>query len=161
MFESVQINPWGCVAAGLAVFALGGLWFSPVLFSKAWSESVQAGGHKLGKPTVALPVLFTASIATAFAVAVLFSLAGLDTTVRGLVGGIFLGAIVSLCSFADAPFTNLLSARWWWIQWAFRFLSLVVLGVIVGASAPQRITIDNALEKAGQSIEKSLEGLGK
>lgn len=161
MFESVQINPWGCVAAGLAVFCFGGLWFSPMLFSKSWAESVRGSGLQLGKPPVALPVLFAASIAAAFLVAVLFSLAELDSTGKGLVGGLLVGAVVSLCSLADAPFTGLLSTRWWWIQWAFRFLSMVLMGAIVGASAPASAHFDKALDQAGQAIEKSLEGLGK
>ncbi|HNY31887.1 MAG TPA: DUF1761 domain-containing protein [Fibrobacteria bacterium] len=161
MLDSVQINPWGCVAAGFAIFILGGLWFSPMLFSKTWAESLRASGREAGKPMVALPILLVTSIAATFVMAATFSLAGWDTTVRGLVGGLAVGAVVSMCSLADASFTGMLAARWWWIQWAFRFLSIVVAGIIVGASAPERITPENALEKASQTIEKSLESMDK
>lgn len=32
-----QINMWAVLAAGLSSMILGGLWYSPVLFGKAWS----------------------------------------------------------------------------------------------------------------------------
>ena len=32
-----EINVWAVLAAGLSSMVLGGLWYSPVLFGKAWS----------------------------------------------------------------------------------------------------------------------------
>ncbi|HEY7642634.1 MAG TPA: DUF1761 domain-containing protein [Steroidobacteraceae bacterium] len=32
-----QLNLWAVLAAGLSSMILGGLWYSPVLFGKAWS----------------------------------------------------------------------------------------------------------------------------
>ena len=34
-----QINMWAVLAAGLSSMILGGLWYSPVLFGKAWSAA--------------------------------------------------------------------------------------------------------------------------
>jgi hypothetical protein len=34
-----QINIWAVLAAGLSSMILGGLWYSPVLFGKAWSAA--------------------------------------------------------------------------------------------------------------------------
>jgi hypothetical protein len=34
-----QINPWAVLAAGLSSMLLGALWYSPVLFGKAWSAA--------------------------------------------------------------------------------------------------------------------------
>jgi hypothetical protein len=34
-----QINIWAVLAAGLSSMVLGGLWYSPALFGKAWSAA--------------------------------------------------------------------------------------------------------------------------
>ena len=34
-----EINVWAVLAAGLSSLILGGLWYSPVLFGKAWSAA--------------------------------------------------------------------------------------------------------------------------
>src|SRR4030095_4660227 len=34
-----EINMWAVLAAGVASMILGGLWYSPVLFGKAWSAA--------------------------------------------------------------------------------------------------------------------------
>jgi Protein of unknown function (DUF1761) len=34
-----EINVWAVLAAGLSSMVLGGLWYSPVLFGKAWSAA--------------------------------------------------------------------------------------------------------------------------
>ena len=34
-----EINLWAVLAAGVASLILGGLWYSPVLFGKAWSAA--------------------------------------------------------------------------------------------------------------------------
>jgi hypothetical protein len=34
-----EINAWAVLAAGLSSLILGGLWYSPVLFGKAWSAA--------------------------------------------------------------------------------------------------------------------------
>ncbi|MBK9579884.1 MAG: DUF1761 domain-containing protein [Fibrobacterota bacterium] len=161
MFESVQINPWGCIAAGVSAFALGGLWFSPMLFSKTWADSVRASGLSLGKPQIAMPISLLGSIAASFLLAVLFSLSGFDSTGRGFLGSLVLAAIVSMYSLADSAFSSSITGRWWWIQWSHRFLAVLLMGTIIGASAPEKITVENALEKATQALEKNIEGLGK
>lgn len=161
MFESVQINPWGCIAAGVSVFALGGLWFSPMLFSKTWAESVRTSGLSLGKPQTAMPISLLGSVAASFLLAVLFSMAGFDTTGRGFLGSLILAAIVLLYSLADAAFNSSIAGRWWWLQSGYRFLAVLLMGTIIGASAPERLTVENAMEKATQALEKNIEGLGK
>ena len=47
MIDLEQINVWGTLAAALAAFALGGLWFS-LRFGKA-GESMQKGLNNLGE----------------------------------------------------------------------------------------------------------------
>ena len=49
-----QINIWAVLAAGLSSMILGGLWYSPLLFGKAWSAASgvseeQAKAANMGK----------------------------------------------------------------------------------------------------------------
>jgi hypothetical protein len=37
--ETGSINPWAVVAAALANFVIGGMWYSPALFGKAWKQA--------------------------------------------------------------------------------------------------------------------------
>ena len=64
--------------------------------------------------------------------------------------------------FSDAVFTGHVKT-WWWIAAAYRVVCLLVIGGILGATAPERpITkIQNAMEEAGDSVKNSLEDLGK
>lgn len=34
----MNLNPWAILVAALSTFVLGGVWYSPILFSKAWME---------------------------------------------------------------------------------------------------------------------------
>jgi len=161
MIDLQQINVWGTVAAALAAFALGGVWFS-VLFGKAWARSLGKDPKELGSPMVAMSLFLLTALLQAFAIALLFQAAGLDTTGLGLAGGLILGAIVFLSTLADAGFTGALKARWWWIQASYRLLGILLVGAIVGASAPENSAhrLKRSLEKAGESIQKGLNNLG-
>jgi hypothetical protein len=33
-----ELNPWAILVAAAATFVLGGVWYSPILFEKAWRE---------------------------------------------------------------------------------------------------------------------------
>jgi len=65
------------------MFALGGLWFSPVLFGRGWAESMKASPKELGSPAVAFALFLLTSTGIAFLVALLFSGSGMDTNVIG------------------------------------------------------------------------------
>src|SRR3954470_1950405 len=51
MLLTVSVNPLAILVAGIVIFLLGGLWYSPVLFAKQWvalqgktMEEMKAGG---------------------------------------------------------------------------------------------------------------------
>lgn len=159
MIDFNAINVWGAVAAALAMFALGGLWFSPVLFGRQWAESIKASPKELGSPVVAFALFLVTSVGIAFLVALLFSTAGMDTTGKGLFGGALLGALFFLVSLGDAGFTGHLRAKWWWIQAAYRLTGTLVLCAIVGASAPQG-PLHETVDQAGKTVEQGLKDLG-
>jgi len=162
MIDLQQINVWGTVAAALACFALGGLWLSPVLFGKTWASSLGRRPEEAASPVVAMSVFLLTTLVQAFLIAVLFQIAGLDTTGLGLAGGLLLGFIIFLSALADAVFTGAIKTRWWWIQASYRFVGILLMCAIVGASAPESPTtkLKRSLEKAGATFQKGLKEFG-
>lgn len=163
MFDLDQINPWGTVAAGLAAYALGPLWFSPVLFGTRWSDSLKSCSGQPGSPLVAMGLTLPTTLLAAFAMALLFQVGGIDTTGRGILAGLIVGlGIVVSTSFSDALFVNQIRA-WWLIQAAYRIVSFLVLGAILGASAPENSfrELERKMEEAGPGVQEQVDALSK
>ena len=60
----MEINWWAVIAAAAASFVLGGLWYSPVLFGKAWQRETGLTDAQLaaGNPAVTYGVSFLLSL---------------------------------------------------------------------------------------------------
>ncbi len=63
-----EFNLWAVLTAALASFVLGGLWYSPMLFGKAWQRETGLSDEKLAGGNMALifGVAFVLSLAAAF-----------------------------------------------------------------------------------------------
>jgi len=48
------INVWAVIAAAVAAFLIGGLWYSPVLFAKPWQKEVGLSDETLKNGNMAL-----------------------------------------------------------------------------------------------------------
>lgn len=156
MFDFSLINVWGTVAAAMAVFALGALWFSPALFMKPWSESLSKSPDELGSPAVAMGLTLVTTLITSFAMALLFQAGDIDTTGRGLVAGFIVGLGISAAtSFSDAVFARQVR-KWWVIQVLYRIVGFVLMGAIIGASAPDSAmrTMEREIEKTQHALEE-------
>lgn len=49
-----EVNVWAVLVAALSGFVLGGLWYSPVLFGKAWQRETGLSDEVLAKGNLAL-----------------------------------------------------------------------------------------------------------
>lgn len=137
MFDLTQINLWGTIAAAMATYALGALWYSPALFGKAWFESLGKRKEEMTSPVLAMGLTLVTTVVTAFALALLFQIGGIDSTGRGLVAGGIVGAgVVGVTSFSDALFAGQIRI-WWLIGLANRLAGFLLMGAIIGASAPE------------------------
>ncbi|GAB2489384.1 DUF1761 domain-containing protein [Arenimonas alkanexedens] len=45
-----EVNIWAVLAAALSGFVLGGLWYSPLLFGKAWQRMTRPAGSRPALP---------------------------------------------------------------------------------------------------------------
>jgi len=96
--ESVALN-WPAITLGtVAAYGLGLIWFSPILFGKAWSQ----GSHNLARPKTppiaAMIVQLTAVIALAILVGMTASTDALGTAIIGILSAALFVAGIDLFS---------------------------------------------------------------
>jgi hypothetical protein len=94
-----DINLWAVLAAAVASFVLGGLWYSPLLFAKAWQRETGLSDEQLAKANMAL----------------IFGLAFLLCLIAAFVFAMFLGPRPSLALGLGAGF----SAGLCWVASSF------------------------------------------
>jgi hypothetical protein len=62
------INLWAVLVAAAAAFLLGGLWYAPFLFGKAWQKAAGLSDERMksGNPAMIFAVSFLLSLLAAF-----------------------------------------------------------------------------------------------
>jgi hypothetical protein len=135
--EISNINFFALAVAALASFAIGAVWYSPVLFSKAWQSAVGLTTESLEKANMAL--IFGSSFALIFLMnfglaVILQGHAGGDVSV---LSGALYGFLIGLFFVATSIGINILyqrkSFRLWAIDAGYQVLYLTVGGAILGA----------------------------
>jgi hypothetical protein len=135
LFEGVArpvIDWWAVLAAGVAGFAVGGLWYSPLLFAKAWMQEMKLSEADIRKDEMArimgLSLLFTGLLA--------YCLARLMQRWGGWEGGakvgLLVGVAVALVLAVNALYETR-SLRLWAINAGHWLVTCVVMGAILGA----------------------------
>lgn len=131
-----QLNWLAVVVGGVVYFALGALWYSPILFARAWQRSI--GWDESRTPpeqsamTYVVPLI--AYLVMAVAVGMLAAATGTDTLTEGLVLGLVIGVGLSLAhTFVDASFDPNKPEPWTWfaINGTYHTLGLIIVAVIV------------------------------
>jgi Protein of unknown function (DUF1761) len=129
-----HVNPAAIVVAALAMFLVGGLWYSPVLFSRPWMAAnglseeklrASAGTGKVFGGAFALALVSAANLA--------FFLGGPDTT---LAWGATAGALTSVWIVAALGIVYLFERRplsLFLINGGYFAVSFPLVGLILGA----------------------------
>jgi hypothetical protein len=130
----MDINYLAVVAAAVSTFLIGGLWYSPLLFQKAWMDASNLRPGDLEGASMAR------IFGLAFVVALIMSanlaafLSGPDTTVLwGATAGALAGVgwvamgIATLSLFERRPLNYVL------VNGGYFAVSFIVMGVILGA----------------------------
>jgi Protein of unknown function (DUF1761) len=126
------INEWAAVAAGVSAFALGGVWYSPLLFSGAWQRETGKTKEELhgGNPAVIFGVAFLLSLLAAFVFAAFLG------PHPGLALGLGAGISAGLCWVAGSFGINYLferrSLRLFLINGGYHTLQFTLYGLILG-----------------------------
>jgi Protein of unknown function (DUF1761) len=127
-----EINMWAVLAAGVASMILGGLWYSPVLFGKAWSAASGVSEERAKSANMA-KIMGTAFVLALIGAAVFALFLGprpapLFATAAGLSAG--------LCWVAGSFGINYLfeqrSLRLFLINGGYHTVQYTVIGAVLG-----------------------------
>ena len=132
---ALGINLLAVLVAAVVTFALGALWYSPLLFAKAWvaangftPEKVEAMRKGAGK---AYSVTFLCWLVMAAALAVLIHRLGVNTAIGGVkVGGLCWAGFAATVGLSGLVFSERRPAAFL-IDTGYQLVSLVGMGVIL------------------------------
>jgi hypothetical protein len=141
------INYLAILVAGIVIFVLGGLWYSPILFVKRWlalqgrtEEQMRAQAASANMPLMYASAFITGLI-TAWALALILAHISRDPGMAEPGGGVSAahGATIGfVCwlgfaattSYATALFSGK-SRQLWFIDTAYNLVSFVLAGIIL------------------------------
>ncbi len=129
-----QINYFAVLAAAASTFVLGGLWWSPLLFQKAWMRANGFTEEKLKEGSMAkiFGVSFVLTVVMAFNLAMF--LAGPDTTVAwGATAGVLAGGGWVALGIAVVALFERRSLTYVLVNGGYFVVAFAVMGAILGA----------------------------
>lgn len=127
------LNWLAVLVAGISAFVLGGVWYSPALFGKAWmkennlrEEDVQAGNKgKIFGWSLVLTLIMSVNLA------MYLNTPNINFQLGTLFG--FLAGLWIFCGIAIVGLFELKTARYIFINGGYCFFALGLMGAILGA----------------------------
>jgi hypothetical protein len=131
--DQVQINYGAVGAAALLSFFIGGLWYSPILFARAWMR--EAGLDEAQARNANMARVFGLSFACSVVMAL--NLAAFIGAKASLGFGLFAGAATGLgwvaMSLGVIYLFEQRSLRLWLINSGYQVLAYTAMGAVIGA----------------------------
>lgn len=125
-----DINWLAVLAAAVAAFLLGGLWFSPVMFADRWLEAIGKQPEEMPNPTKGIALSFITTFVMSIALALIIDRMPLMTPLGGMRFGLVLGAgVILMGMISNATFTQS-SRALLWIQGSYHVLMVTIMSVI-------------------------------
>jgi len=130
--EFPEINYWAVLVSALATFAIGSIWYSPVLFANVWMKELGFTKENMGKPNM----LKTFGVSFLLMLIIAFNLAAFIGPESDLQFGMTAGALAGIGWVATAIGINYLyeqkSFKIWLINAGYMAVSFTVMGAILG-----------------------------
>lgn len=127
----VEIKLIAVLVATVAGMILGAFWYSPIVFGKAWMDSIGKTEEDLGSATGPMIGSVIACLLTAISLAVVISLTG----VTGALGGAIIGGLIGVGIVFPALLSDSLFCGWGskllMIQSGYRVIYAIVMGAII------------------------------
>ena len=141
MLEVGEINTISVlVGAGLG-YVLGGLWYSPILFGKAWMAAIGKTPEDLGSPVAGMIGSAITSIIAAGVVALLVNGLGLSTWTDGVCLSLLIGVGLVGTSMLSDNFFSGTSWNLFFIQSGYRVCYFIVMAGAVAALSNPKLPI--------------------
>jgi hypothetical protein len=127
-----EVSWLGVIVATLASFAIGAVWYSPLLFTKAWQR--EAGVSDAKAKSANMPLIFGTSFVLQFLAALVFAM--FLGPRPGLAFGVGAGFAAGLFWVAGALGVNYLfeqrSLKLWLINGGYNVVTFTAFGAILG-----------------------------
>jgi hypothetical protein len=126
------INYWAVAIAALASFVIGGLWYSPVLFQRAWMASAGVTDAQLQSRNLGLifGVSFVLQLIAAFVLAMFLGPAA--NFMFGITAGFMVGAAWVATAFGVVYLFERRRLRLFWINAGYQIIVFTTMGAILG-----------------------------
>ena len=128
------INWLATIVAALSSFLVGGLWYSKILFGKAWMEASNLTEEhmKTGNKCKIFGFTFIFSLIMAINIAIFFQVYGKTDALLGAKVGFHIG-LIALSTTAVMGLFELKSWKYIFINGFYSLVSLTIMGAIIGA----------------------------
>jgi len=130
------INYLAVVVGAIAFWALGALWYSPVLFSKRWQKEVGITDESIKKANMPLIYILSFVLMFVMVLGMAFILSGYTPEEITWVSGLCLGALIAVCFLATTMGVNYLyqrrSVTLWFIDGIYMLIGMGIAGIILG-----------------------------
>jgi hypothetical protein len=128
----VSVNIIAVIVCAVVNFAIGAVWYSPVLFSKPWMRMT---GRKMDEMQAIGPlyaITFVAALVAAFVLAQLIAATKASGLINGIIAGLLVGiGFVLTTSIPDYVFSGR-PAKLLGINVGYQILGLAIEGAILG-----------------------------
>ena len=130
----MHVNWLAVVGAAVATFALGGLWYSPMVFGRAWMSENNLNDEELRKRNMAKVFGLSFVFSLLMAANLAMFLAGAKTTTRwGATAGFLAGFGWVALAIAMIALFERRSWKYMFINGGYMTVAFVVMGLILGA----------------------------
>ena len=121
----------GILLAAIAGMALGGLWYSPLMFGTAWMNAIGKTHDELEPPLWPMVGSMIACVITAVALTLIFAATGADTVAKAAGLGLILGiGLVFTAMWSDSLFCGW-GRKLLFIQSGYRIAYILLMSVIL------------------------------
>jgi hypothetical protein len=130
-----HINYLACVVAAVVAFVIGGLWYSPLLFAKAWTAAHGLTPEQTVAMRKSAPRAYGVSVVCFFVMAVVLSTLISSLGITTILAGAKLGALAWVGFAATIGLTANMYSRaplaLYLIDTAYQLVYMIVMGAIV------------------------------
>jgi len=128
-----NVNWLAVAVAGISAFVLGGVWYSPALFGKAWMKenNLSVEDVQKGNKAKIFGWSFILSLVMAVNLAMFLSDPKIDlkmAIIYGLLTGLWI-----FCGIAIVALFEMKSARYIFVNGGYMIVALTLMGAIIGA----------------------------
>ncbi|GAO42232.1 hypothetical protein FPE01S_01_12450 [Flavihumibacter petaseus NBRC 106054] len=129
------VNWWAVLVAGLSAFVIGGIWYSPGLFGKAWMKENQLTEETIRQGNKGKIFGFTAIFSLIMAANLSMFLVDTPQLKTDVSWGMTAGFLAGVWTFCAIAIHSLFEQKSWkliLINGGYSIVSLVIMGAVIG-----------------------------